>query len=220
MEYVKKLTKCRNHPTEEIRYLCIDHDQLCCNECAIVNHRKCQELLSIDDCVDKSGRQAPVVENMEKIEKHAEDLKMHEFQHRVTTNESERLIEDQLHYIKIQFDDAYRIFEENVLKAVRTRCDRIKTSIDNQILLNEQFEADLKYSKEKIASSREFGEKLHHYLMERDMKDEMIRHEQELISLHQRSNCTEISMDGLDHITDHLIKCLQKNLSLGFNLVL
>ncbi|XP_045215738.2 tripartite motif-containing protein 45-like [Mercenaria mercenaria] len=214
LDYVNKLTKCHNHPTEEVKYLCKDHNQLCCNECAIVTHRKCQSLLSITDSI-ASGFPKCVREDMEKIEKHAEGLQMHGLNNIQRLEESERTVKSQLIRLKLKFDNDFRNFEEKVLKTIKIKCNGLRSSVHTQQFGIEKLQTNLKRSKEKIASIEQFGQDLHFYLMEREMKNEMAQHEQVLKSLHQEANCTEISLAGINYINGQLIKCLEKNLTVN-----
>ncbi|KAH3700997.1 E3 ubiquitin-protein ligase TRIM33-like [Dreissena polymorpha] len=48
VKLLKKLTTCPNHKSEEVVYICIDEDQLCCNQCANTSHRACRQLETIE----------------------------------------------------------------------------------------------------------------------------------------------------------------------------
>ncbi|XP_060597121.1 transcription intermediary factor 1-beta-like [Ruditapes philippinarum] len=142
LNYVKNLTKCTKHQLEEVKYICKDHDQLCCNECAILTHRKCQSLQSINDCI-ASGFEKRHLENMEPMEKHVENMKLHEEKHKKRVCESETLIKHQLLRIKSEFDNAFIDFEKKILKEVRTKCTNSRHSISSQQSRIYSFEAPI-----------------------------------------------------------------------------
>ncbi|KAH3706442.1 hypothetical protein DPMN_065828 [Dreissena polymorpha] len=48
VELLKELTTCPNHQSEEVVNICIDEDQLFCNQCANTRHRKCRQLETIE----------------------------------------------------------------------------------------------------------------------------------------------------------------------------
>lgn len=51
---LKQLTQCPVHEAKRIKYLCKEHDELCCNECAIVKHRKCENVASLDEEIERA----------------------------------------------------------------------------------------------------------------------------------------------------------------------
>ncbi|KAH3838707.1 hypothetical protein DPMN_112120 [Dreissena polymorpha] len=52
-QMIQKLTICPNHPSEKVIYFCVEEDKLCCHHCAITNHRKCEHVYLIEECVQK-----------------------------------------------------------------------------------------------------------------------------------------------------------------------
>ncbi|XP_053402657.1 E3 ubiquitin-protein ligase TRIM33-like [Mercenaria mercenaria] len=42
-------TKCNLHNMKKMKYICIDHDILCCSKCVISDHRKCLDIQSVSD---------------------------------------------------------------------------------------------------------------------------------------------------------------------------
>ncbi|KAH3897752.1 hypothetical protein DPMN_021947 [Dreissena polymorpha] len=51
VQLMKKLTTCPNHQSEEVVYICVDEDQLCCIQCANTTHRHCRQLETIEQCL-------------------------------------------------------------------------------------------------------------------------------------------------------------------------
>ncbi|KAH3838642.1 hypothetical protein DPMN_112051 [Dreissena polymorpha] len=52
-QMIQKLIICPNHIFEKVIYFCVEDDKLCCHHCAITNHRKCEHLYTIEECVQK-----------------------------------------------------------------------------------------------------------------------------------------------------------------------
>ncbi|KAH3897749.1 hypothetical protein DPMN_021944 [Dreissena polymorpha] len=60
---MKKLTTCSNHQSEEVVYICVDEDQLCCIQCANTKHRHCRQLETIEQCL----RDGLVKNNLQRV---------------------------------------------------------------------------------------------------------------------------------------------------------
>lgn len=214
LDFVKNLTKCKNHLREDVRYLCKDHDQLCCNECAIISHRKCKSLVSLADSAT-SDFQKRGIDNLERMEDHVGKIKKHEENYRKRLSNAEIMMTDQLLCIKMQFDTAFRDFCRNMLKKARSDHISFQNSISTQLTNIDKFEADINESKEKIRSVEKYGLDLHMFLLEREMAIEMKQREQTLKVLHQATDRSEVSLSGAGTITSKLITCLQQNVSLN-----
>ncbi|KAH3838670.1 hypothetical protein DPMN_112080 [Dreissena polymorpha] len=53
-QLIQKLTICPNHPSEKVVCICLEEDNLCCNQCVIQYHRKCNHLYTIEQCVQQN----------------------------------------------------------------------------------------------------------------------------------------------------------------------
>ncbi|KAH3717775.1 hypothetical protein DPMN_060571 [Dreissena polymorpha] len=62
---MKELTTCPNHQAEEVVYVCVDEDKLCCNQCANTQHRQCKRL----DTIEQYMTNPTVTNPTERIEK-------------------------------------------------------------------------------------------------------------------------------------------------------
>ncbi|KAH3715580.1 hypothetical protein DPMN_058291 [Dreissena polymorpha] len=51
VQLMKELTTCPNHQSEDVVYICVDEDQLCCNQLANTSHRQCRRVEKIDKCL-------------------------------------------------------------------------------------------------------------------------------------------------------------------------
>ena len=43
-EALAEYMKCTNHPDKNVTFICEDHDELCCPNCILTNHRKCDKV--------------------------------------------------------------------------------------------------------------------------------------------------------------------------------
>ncbi|XP_053393018.1 tripartite motif-containing protein 45-like [Mercenaria mercenaria] len=213
-DYVNKLTKCHYHPTEEVKYLCKDHDQLCCNECAVITHRRCSDIVSLADEVAASRCHKRIDTDVEKVERHASALAQHELEYSAALDQSERCIKDELKCIKFHLDDAYRLIEESIIRQFNFTHAKRKELVSVQLYNIETLKASLNLSKEKISATEKFGQELNVYLMERKMRNEMEQHVNILKQLHQSANIVETYLAGKDLVAGNLMKSLLTGLSL------
>lgn len=77
--YINKVTKCKEHETKNVKYLCKEHDQLCCNECATLAHRQCQQLVSIEKEQSKDVDLTDAANNLQELKNHAFRILNHEY---------------------------------------------------------------------------------------------------------------------------------------------
>ncbi|KAH3802698.1 hypothetical protein DPMN_156377 [Dreissena polymorpha] len=118
-DLLKSLTACPNHEKEEVVYLCKDHDVTCCSKCAMVYHRKCEEVKVLSDIlhgikVDCSGLKTVLRQMQHK----GESLLEHERKHEEMIAETERKATSLLHDLKQKLLDKYTTIEKTVLSSI------------------------------------------------------------------------------------------------------
>ncbi|XP_052254782.1 uncharacterized protein LOC127860615 isoform X2 [Dreissena polymorpha] len=100
VKLLKKLTTCPNHQSEEVVYICINEDQLCCNQCANTSHRKCRQLETIEQYMTTEIHKETITHQMPNVPKAASALqvgrrKKHQLQQSlVTTNFAKKILPD------------------------------------------------------------------------------------------------------------------------------
>ncbi|XP_045194934.2 transcription intermediary factor 1-beta-like [Mercenaria mercenaria] len=107
---LKRLTQCSVHTDKKIKYLCKDHDQLCCNECAIVRHRKCEDVVSLAEEMEKASQNASTSTEdvLKEFNKHADLLMHHEVKEQVKIDKTKEACTQALETLKKNMDAAYQ----------------------------------------------------------------------------------------------------------------
>lgn len=74
---LKNMDKCSDH-NEDVRFLCEDHDLLCCKSCAILEHRQCGKVSDIKKVANSSSENFDDIKNrLVEIQQKAEALLKH-----------------------------------------------------------------------------------------------------------------------------------------------
>ena len=106
---MKGLDICKDHK-DKFKYVCVDHDKLCCSDCAILVHKNCPEVNRLSVEVGKGKvRIADVVSVVRGLEKGAHDL-LRELNETIKglANQMEpmlKLIDETKHKLMLRFDE-------------------------------------------------------------------------------------------------------------------
>ncbi|KAL4234635.1 hypothetical protein ACF0H5_006276 [Mactra antiquata] len=115
LDYLKSLTQCSEHDTEEVKYICKDHDQLCCNECAIKHHRKCERMVTIvSEQTAAENDTKDIKLRLEELEQFTDKLVDYEKKHQTIVEKSQTAVKDKLVQLKKTVEDAYKQLEERI----------------------------------------------------------------------------------------------------------
>lgn len=213
LEFLAVVEKCENHPKEEVKYLCKDHDQLCCNECAIVEHRRCTTLVSIASQIELCSSLEDSAENLKKMDEHANSLLQHEMSLVALVSDVEKTVQEKLETLKKDIDEAFKNAETLVIKSAREERSSVLAAIQVQMTAIENFKKGIKESEHKITAAEEFGKDQHRFLVHREMKAQTRQHETVLSQLHRNSTMKTVSLAGICNICsdfkqslDHYLK--------------
>ncbi|XP_053388896.1 uncharacterized protein LOC123550714 [Mercenaria mercenaria] len=207
-DFLKSLTKCPEHQAEEVRYICKDHDQLCCNECAIVRHRKCDHMISIADELSKLEILDQDIDfRLVEILDGSKKLTEYETKHQSTVKASKIQIRDKLTALKKKIEEAFCKMEQTILQDADERIVNIMKKSKTQLESIETLRTEVNRSRDKLRIAHNNGEKLHLFLVERKLKTELKRHEDTLQNL--RSDSSVKSFTLVDDISEQdLIKTI------------
>ncbi|XP_053402619.1 uncharacterized protein LOC128557959 [Mercenaria mercenaria] len=194
-DYLKSLTKCPEHQAEEVRYICKDHDQLCCNECAIVRHRKCDHMISIADELSKLEISDQDIDfRLGEIFDGSKELTEYETKHQSTVKASKIQIRDKLAALKKKIDEAFYKMEQIMLQDADDRSDNVMKKSKTQLDSIEMLKTEVNWSRDNLRIVRNNGEKLHLFLVERKLKTELKRHEDTLQNLRKDSSVKSLTL--------------------------
>ena len=205
LELLKSLTRCPEHISEEVRYVCMDHDQLCCNECAIVTHRKCNRMVSIKRefaKIDSSVRSSN--ERLDEIDKFLDQLIQYEVQHQSLIQARRNEMKDKLKDIKKRIDKAFESMENSVCAEFDEKSDFIlkKSRIQKEEI--QSLKSELKTSVDKLQAAKELGQHLHLFVMQRTVANEIDRRGDEIRRLYDKlsSDIVQASENTISETTE------------------
>ncbi|XP_045194845.2 uncharacterized protein LOC123550481 [Mercenaria mercenaria] len=200
-DFLKSLTKCPEHQREEVRYICKDHDQLCCNECAIVRHRKCDDMISIADELSKLEISDQDIDfRLGEILDGSKKLTEYETKHQSTVKASKIQIRDKLTALKKKIDEAFCKMEQTILQDADERSVNIMKKSKTQLESIETLRTDVNRSRDNLRIAHNNGEQLHLFLVERKLKTELKRHEDTLQNI--RSDSSVKSLTLVDDVSE------------------
>lgn len=213
LNYLNKISKCEKHVNEEVKYLCRGHNQLCCNECAIVEHRQCRDLVSIatERSTDLTLEEAE--NNISNINKHASILLEHEHNAVAKVSESEKEVKDMLKCLKGDIDYAFTAVEQALKANLDQQRQSVTISIQSRILRLEYLMNCIKQSELKLNATKEFGKDQQEYLVRRDLTSEIKTTVQILSECHSNSKQEKLALVGSDKIRQGINQYLRQSLA-------
>ncbi|XP_052779245.1 uncharacterized protein LOC128216665 [Mya arenaria] len=158
---VGTLERCERHPEEELKLLCIDHDQLCCHLCVAVDHRHCSSIKHITD-VAKGIRKHPefrqLPQKVSALRKQLNDMKDTRKKNGTSLRKTRAAIFDEIKAIRKQINDILdRIEKTSVLELDRLIAKHEK-SINKDIETSTQINDALKSIMDAIQINDSSGE--------------------------------------------------------------
>lgn len=206
-DYLCRLTKCKEHNEKDVKYLCKDHNEVCCNECAIINHRKCNDLISVTRQTT-TGDSKSFNESLAALERKVKTLRQHDTQHLANVKRSKEAVEQHLRELKEKLDQAFFKFERAALNETARVQESLLGPLEKQLSSIRSFEESVKDVKKKLQLVENFGLEIHKILLEREMSDTVKDLEQKLEQLCNNTSCQELKSDGLNHLMDGVVGCL------------
>ncbi|XP_045206205.2 uncharacterized protein LOC123558389 [Mercenaria mercenaria] len=207
---IKKLSKCPNHESEEVKYLCKNHDKLCCNQCAIAAHRKCELIVSLADEVKESSTENSTRARLQEIGKHSDALLTHEKQYQKSIEASTYEIKEFLLNFKTKIDEAYDRLQTKLLLGLTNKSeDAIKESKSQEEAVNE-LKADVKRSLASQEFAAKFGHNVHSYITEKELRGDIQRKLDSMKKLHTSSSARSIELfekTPIKELLDSLSDC-------------
>ncbi|XP_053382714.1 E3 ubiquitin-protein ligase TRIM71-like [Mercenaria mercenaria] len=197
LEYFSNLSKCPKHGSEDVKYLCKDHDQLCCSECAIVTHRKCEDLVSLADEVngnEEKNDESDIQKRLEVVDDHAYKLIDHEKKFISDLNTKETEVKSCLKDFKVNLDDAYNKLEKRILSEMSTRKLALTKASSLQKESAERLKDDIRQSAEKLEKAHKFGTARHLFLLKREIGKDINVYEETFTGLQQQSSTTLLTI--------------------------
>ncbi|XP_053390749.1 uncharacterized protein LOC128553599 [Mercenaria mercenaria] len=211
LEEMRKSSRCPNHVSEQVKYLCKNHDELCCNQCAIATHRKCEFVVSLADKAKKSSSGIGIKTRLTDIDKHIDILLKHENKYVERSEQSVEETKNILKTFKAQIDETYAKLENEILtKMTKGSKDTIEASNSQQTCLKE-VKDDVKWSLNSLDFASKFGQDVHSYLVKKKLKDDCLQKEDSVRTLQTRSSNKTVEVIEkmpVKELLDQLYNCM------------
>lgn len=214
LNYLNKISKCEKHVNEEVKYLCRGHNQLCCNECAIVEHRQCRDLVSIatERSTDLTLEEAE--NNISKIKNHASILLELEHKAVAKVSESEKEVKNMLKCLKGDIDYAFSAVEQALTANLDQQRQGVNISIQSRIVRLEYLMNCIKQAELKLNATKEFGkDQQQEYLVRRDLTSEIKTNAQILSECHSNAKQEKLALAGSDKVRQGINQYLRQSIA-------
>ncbi|KAK3580248.1 hypothetical protein CHS0354_012776 [Potamilus streckersoni] len=114
---------CPRHSGESIKFYCGDHKIMCCNTCGFLEHRKCDQVLMIEDMLksfDDKKRSKELDENLCKFEEHLKHI-VHKIKILADAIQKDKTdILEHIHSLKAQLIAKIQALEDNVIASLES----------------------------------------------------------------------------------------------------
>lgn len=137
--------QCRTHPHNKINVFCCDHRAMCCSLCVSLDHRKCENIQSIDEITFNSTFYDSIQEKIDNIRVATQENLQTKHQEKETLRVGVEKTEDEaskfVDHIKSKLDNLFETFK----KQLHVFRDEQNTKLNVRIRLLEQLERNLKH---------------------------------------------------------------------------
>lgn len=194
---LKRLTQCPVHEAKRIKYLCKEHDELCCNECAIVKHRKCENVVSLDEEIEraKTDESQSTEEILKELASHADMLLRYEQTEKLEIESTEETCVKALATLKRNVEEAYKALEIKIREDAKKNRDVITKNIEAQKGDLERYKKELNESIHRLTVVKQIGQEVHMYITERELRLEVETFKEKLKDLDKQANNKKIVID-------------------------
>ncbi|KAH3790745.1 hypothetical protein DPMN_168952 [Dreissena polymorpha] len=169
---LQELSRCPNHETEHLEYICQDHDQPCCSKCTLTSHRKCDKVDLLRDVIkDSKTYEASIKEKtdmMDKALKHVSALCLELEGEPLRIATYEKNIELQLSEIKSLIENAVQSLKGKVRKAFMKDKKDIKQSSETTLRKATAKKSDIQNKKEELDGVLSHGDDVQKYVYMRN----------------------------------------------------
>ncbi|KAL3891951.1 hypothetical protein ACJMK2_004193 [Sinanodonta woodiana] len=112
---------CHQHSNKRIKFFCLDHEMPCCNTCVILEHRKCERVISVNDMLksfDINKKSNEIETNLAMFENHLKQITGKIKENADTIQKDKSDILQQIHSLKAQLIAKLQKLEEDVIAAL------------------------------------------------------------------------------------------------------
>lgn len=198
---LNNLTRCIWHE-EKIKSICRDHDVLCCTECTMQSHRKCEHIISIASEVQSSENKLNMPDQLGQLEAYANDLYKFETKRQSEIDISRSNTRLQLSNLKIQVMKMIEEYEKSVLECEDMEILTIANNISKQKHLIENLKHDIKNSLDKFNTAHQYGQALHKFIVEHEISNQIKKYELLLLDIQRNASIEAVTFEQMEPMED------------------
>ena len=120
VEEVEEKETCDEHPGEVMRFICVDHQLLCCSICATLKHRQCKELVYIPE-LDAKETSKQCLETMKNLDTIADSFKH-------VKRETDK-VKHNLDELKSKFEEDLQKLHDEIIKILNKVVERLRNEL-------------------------------------------------------------------------------------------
>jgi len=167
------LVACPVHKSEDVVYICRDHDQACCSQCANTVHRKCDKLDAIEDLIKSNNgndREHELVNQMKRLSDFATGMRNHEMNHKKAINDSAVEIDETVAQSCRALSNAVDALQSSIaVKTDQTKTQLLK-NVDRNLTLIRELEENISSEMHQRDLVVKHGRKIHTFLLDMRLK--------------------------------------------------
>ena len=213
----KKLQMCPRHDDKEVEYFCGDHSALACGKCAIMKHRKCDKLVTIetklktfekDDYIPKLSRKIDYISN------HVAELRYKDDKSLESLQESYEDIPRKFSILKSRILKMLEMVEQKLNNNAEVLYDGIKTGIEHHLDQCGTLQQNIAQSKRAMDTVTNPKNGINKFIVCHKVEKELEKYEKYLFEVHKETTAPKLTFKvGLD--VDQMMHDFTTSLEIG-----
>ncbi|XP_060594373.1 uncharacterized protein LOC132748754 [Ruditapes philippinarum] len=171
---MKGLDQCDQHQ-EVLKFFCEDENQLCCSTCAIVDHRKCHNVVEIQKVAGRSTyRNSSLTVELEKVRQKAKLIVASIASSKEKLDEDVKEIPNKIRRMRNEVMKMFDELEISVVKDVKWFQKETLEKMTMKQSQNEKYLADISTYLETVNNVYQSGTIVQQFIVEQKMKNDII----------------------------------------------
>ena len=156
-EALAEYMKCTHHPDKNVTFICEDHDELCCPNCILTNHRKCSKVTVLQDIqVEDSEKEFSKIEGSLKdlsnfCQSIVEAIKENEAENKASVENVRQTITD----MRTKVNQLFDVMEETISQECKATMKKISISNEEVVQELQDIIGKLKFSSDLLREIRD-----------------------------------------------------------------
>jgi len=211
------LVACPLHKSEDVVYICRDHDQTCCSQCANTVHRKCDKLDVIEDLIEKdagTSKEFKFAKELKRLSDFVKGMRSHEINHKKAINDSVGVVSETVNETCRVLANAVDALKDSITLQTQRRKEHLLKAVESNLELIKDLEEDISTEINHHDLIAKHGRRIHIYLLDRRLKRmKLPAMKKKAIDLHQRGNKCIVSCTKITR-TENVIENIRSSLGI------